>query len=412
MALITEKCLENMSYFKDNTSLIAVLLLISVTDVMAGERETTCVRPIMEELIKYGFENVAVTVQNESLFIAYENRLYRDESRAIHKILAICKPYGSYQRYFIIIQNRGMPVIDVVFIKINDKFICLGSHFLSSNAHVWQQISSVKKNNYTWRKLDVVLSPQVTARFGSFNDPVKLNVKIAPTFSTSLWKGMLLSVQWMFNLYSEFSSRADSSHLSLFAVNQTVHFPFSLYASFALGYFTQKRYGFDLRLIKYGNNGLWESGVSLGYTGFASLANNIWYYSSLDQWTGLLFIRYHHPSSDFFVTLSAEKFLFDDKGLRVDFSRLFNEVEIGFFAMKTLTGRNGGFRFSLPIFPAKYYRKGHLQIKPAKYFNWEYRYRGLPEGGVTYDVGANIHDFFTRINPFHLYSQYSSFNGR
>ncbi len=87
--------------------------------------------------------------------------------------------------------------------------------------------------------------------------------------------------------------------------------------------------------------------------------------------------------------------------------REFGEVKIGFFALKTEQGRNGGFKFSVPLFPKKYPSKKWIRIHPAKEFSWEYRYRGLQLGGIEYSAGNKIEEFIELLNPAFVKSQFS-----
>jgi len=84
-------------------------------------------------------------------------------------------------------------------------------------------------------------------------------------------------------------------------------------------------------------------------------------------------------------------------------------VEIGFFALKTERGSNGGFNFSIPIFPPKYLPTGRIRISPAKAFPWEYRYRGLPKGGIQYKTGNNLDGFMKRLNTDYIKNQMAGF---
>ena len=74
--------------------------------------------------------------------------------------------------------------------------------------------------------------------------------------------------------------------------------------------------------------------------------------------------------------------------------------------MKTEQGRNGGLKFSVPLFPKKYPSKKWIRIHPAKEFAWEYRYRGLQLGGIEYRTGNEIEEFIERLNPSFVKSQY------
>jgi hypothetical protein len=72
-------------------------------------------------------------------------------------------------------------------------------------------------------------------------------------------------------------------------------------------------------------------------------------------WTGYLNLSYRLNIYDLTVGVTGGRFISEDKSIRLDVSRKFGEISIGFFATKTLNGEaNGGFNFSIPLFPSKY----------------------------------------------------------
>ena len=148
-----------------------------------------------------------------------------------------------------------------------------------------------------------------------------------------------------------------------------------------------------------------ESGANLGYTGFAEYRKGIFYYADLDALTPLFYAEYRMRKYDLGLRATYGRFLHEDTGVRFDLLRQFGEVEIGFFALKTERGSDGGFNFSIPIFPSKYLPTGRIRISPAQAFPWEYRYRGLPRGGRRYNTGNRIDAFLKRLNPDYIKNQ-------
>jgi hypothetical protein len=100
------------------------------------------------------------------------------------------------------------------------------------------------------------------------------------------------------------------------------------------------------------------------------------------------------------------KFIYHDKGVRLDVSRQFDEVDVGFFILRTGEGRNGGFSFSIPIFPSKRLSPGRVRISPAPYFPWSYWYKGMTDYGLQYQTQNNVDGFFKKLNPDFVKSQF------
>jgi hypothetical protein len=160
-----------------------------------------------------------------------------------------------------------------------------------------------------------------------------------------------------------------------------------------------------MEIKKYFANGRSAIGANLGYTGFASYLRGVWSYSDIDVLTAFLNAEHRFSRNDLIVRVTYGKFLYQDKGWRWDIQRQFREVDIGFFVSKTDEGANGGFNFSLPIFPPKSLPVGPIWARTAKYFPWEYQYWGYSESGLRYKTGNNLDDFMKRLNPDYIKNQ-------
>lgn len=392
---------------KEKSIGLIFLFFLSVAN-FAFSNENKIEKEIAKELTNIGFENVVVLAFLDSILVTYENRVFRYEAKVIQEVLSLLQNYDVYRTYIIIPQNRGIPAFTVLCQKKSDFSNILSVEVSFSVQPFWKKIKD-KYNNSIYKKIDLVVYPQISAQFGSYGDPVVSRINCAPTLSTYLWQGMLFSFQYIWTVHNEFSNPNKGSSIGFLVFNQTLRLPYNLFSSITFGIFTKQRYGFDIETKKYWNDGKLVFGAEFGYTGHSSYQNKVLYYSDLDQWTYLLNAQYRFSKSEFCIKTTYGKFLYDDSGWRFDFSRQFNEINIGFFAMKTEAGRNGGFTFSIPIFPGKYSRRGPLQIRPAKYFSWEYRYRGLQKGGENYDVGGNVHKYLEQINPIHIQNQILTF---
>ena len=246
-------------------------------------------------------------------------------------------------------------------------------------------------------QVDVLFHPQFKAQFGNFDDPigVESQVNLAPEVRAALWKGMTVSGQLIIPLQNELEEEGNHWRPGLLTVSQFLRLPRDTFASATLGYFTRHRYGGDLEVRKYFANRRCAIGANLGYTGYALYREGIWYYSGVDLLTTFLNAGYWFPRFDLTLTATYGKFLYGDKGWRFDILRRFGEVDIGFFALTTETGSNGGFNFSIP-FPRKSLSVGPVRIGPAKEFPWEYRYKGLPNNGIRYKTGSSVDELERR----------------
>ena len=371
---------------------------------------------LTDDLIEAGFENVSVILEESRAIVTYENRIYRDEIRAIKEVMALLAPQvEGIERITLIPQNRKILLVAITipateyptFVDegASDEALADVIDVSLDVDGIWRKSQTIPKTNSSFHKFDVVVHPQFNAQFGNYDDSVESQINLMPELRTTLWKGMSLSAQLILPLQNDLGGNGDELRPGRLTINQTLRLPHQTFASATMGYFTRNRYGADLEIKKYFANGRWSLGANLGYTGFAEYQKRVWYYSNLGVLTTLFSAEYRVSRFDLSLRATYEKFLYGDRGWRLDILRQFGEVDIGFFTLKTEKGSDGGFNFSIPIFPPKYLPTRRIRISPAQAFPWEYRYRGLPRGGRRYNTGNRIDAFLKRLNPDYIKNQ-------
>jgi hypothetical protein len=359
-----------------------------------------------------GFENVRVKSDNQILFVEFENRLYRFEVTALFEILKIIKDdAGDFKNIFLLIKNKNIPIVEVKVEKsdLNDWLnnIITNSEFTELmnirmiESENWDKIfDSSRVGNSSNFKFDIVLKPTYRFQFGIFSKPVLYQLNFAPHILFGLWKGMSGLYEITIPIHNDFSLREDSVRTSMIVLNQTYKLANSLFISASLGYFTLERYGFDLEARNYFMNGDMSIGLNLGYTGYASFTMKKLYYSDLYQWNGSVDLSYRIPEYDLTLGLTAGKFLSNDNTIRFDIYREFGEIQIGFFAMRSTKGiSNGGFSFSIPLFPSKYWKPALVRIRTTENLGYTYKVKIADMIGLKYDTGFGINNFLEKMNP-------------
>jgi len=365
---------------------------------------------LKDNLIENGFENVSVILVERRVIVTYENRMHRHEMSAIRKIMATLLPVVEEGINITLIpQNREVPLVAITIPvneylsllngKISDEKFASAIDVSLDVDSIWGKIQNAPKANYSSYKFDIVVHPQCKAQFGNYDEPVESQTNLAPEIHTSLWKGMSIAAQLIIPIQNELGEEGHCWRPGLLTINQTLRLPHNTFVSATMGYFTQHRYGTDLEIKKYFANGKWSIGANAGYTGYASYLKGVWYYSDIDLLTTLFNAEYRFSQYDLSLSATYGKFLYGDKGWRLDILRQFGEVDIGFFVLKTETGHNGGFNFRIPIFPPKYLPASPIGIGTAKEFPWEYRYKGFPNNGIQYNTGNTLDEFMKRLNP-------------
>lgn len=397
--------------------------LIYAPALLASEKDLSraaSADSILHLLVKKGFENVAVVSDDKRLTVAYENRIYRDEVRAIKEVLNLVMPGAKNSQTVILVpQNRKTPLLSIS-IKVDDyrtfkngvfslqQFVSAMQVSFDTDS-IWKSLRAASRANSSFYKFDLVIHPQFKAHFGNRRDPFESQLNLAPELSASFWKGLRFSGALIVPLQNELAEEEDFVRPGTIVLNQTLRLPRAIFLSAAIGYFDEQRYGVDFEIRKYSHAGRWAVAANLGYTGFASYLKGVWSYTDIDLLTASVAAEYRWPKLDLILRAAGGQFLDRDRGGRFELFRQFGEVDFGFYLVKTDAGENGGFHFSIPIFPAKYLPAARFRISPAKNFQWEYRYRRLDSSGRQFETGNRLYDFSKRLHPDYIKSQLLKF---
>jgi hypothetical protein len=395
------------------------LLVFHLKGDLRAQTQASISQQIQSALSRHGFENVAVLPDGIELIVTYENRIYRYEVRAIREVLQLVAKQVSHPMSLVLIpQNRGIPITAVMadsnvcrsFIegKGGEVGILRGIEVTLNVEPYWRKLKNQPRMNSSAMKCDVFVHPQFNVQFGNVYDAIESQINVAPAASTSLWKGMSLSAQWIFPIQNELGYEGDYGRPGLLTLNQTFRLPSSTFLSGTVGYFSEHRYGGDLEVKKFWMNGRWAATVNAGFTGFAAYLKRVWYYSDDTACTYLITGEYRFSKFDFIMKAGYGKFLYGDKGWRFDVFRQFGEAGVGFFAIRTDAGKNGGFTLSIPIFPSKRLHPGRIRVSPALDFPWSYRYKGLATYGIQYETRNSVDGFMKNLNPDFVENQFST----
>lgn len=392
-------------------SMSFLVLIAAVVPGYAAE-ENALADDLQQRLTGKDFENISVTLEGRRVIVTYENRVYRYEIRAIREVMATILPLIAEGTDVVLIpQNRGIPLIAVTISA--DEYVSLlngqisGEEFASAidvSLDVKKslgEMENIQRPPLWLYRFGIIFNPQIKVQLGNVDDPVESQVNIVPEVRANLWRGMSLSAQLIIPLQNELERDGDDWRPGLLTMNQTLRLPQNTFISGTVGYFSRNRYGMDMEIKKRSANGIWAVGVNLGYTGHASYQQGVWRYSDLGRLTGFANAQYRLSRFDLILSASYGRFLYGDMGARMDVLRQFEEVDIGFYGIKTEAGYNVGFNFSIPIFPSRHVLAGPVKIGPAREFPWEYRYRGIPNYGIHYRTGNDIDSFMKKLDPSH-----------
>jgi len=408
--------------------LIALIILFSS---LLGGGDGLLESTLTRALVDRNFENVAVTTNDKEVIITYENRIYRSEIEAIGIIFAVVNDLSvkSFANLVLIPQNRKIPIA-VISVMCGDLHAWLekeikGEEFsdkinVSFDTDEYSRLlKGIKRVNNSSYQFDYVIAPKFAAELDEYGDPVKLQIGLAPRLETSFGKGSLIKSEYIIPfVHRDFKvgDPVDPFRPGMININQTIRFPDNLFFSTTLGIFTQNRFGIDLEMRKYLFNGIMSLGSNFGFTGGARFYNKKYETSILEDFTWFLDAEARIPQYNMSIAASYGQYIYKDKGFRIDISRQFGEVDIGFFFTSTsneLLGKlkGGGFNFSVPIFPSEYAEPGLARVRTDDYFSWEYDYNNFVYfHQKRYNTGNNIKSFIKRLQPDYIKREFSKYN--
>jgi len=367
---------------------------------------------LVQDLNRKGYENIQSKLYNDDIILAYENRLFRFDYDAlrdiINSVVHFCK---NHKQVVIMPKNRGIPILAVT-ILIPQTNNLIGEDIkdmLSQNMEItidvdlyWEQLKNEINYNKSYSKIDLTFKPTISADLGDYSKPVKWQLNLLPGFNTSFWKGMLTKFELIIPLHNDLRPIEDSLRTGLLVVNQVFRLPNAYFISTSAGYFNRYRYGFDFEIAKYLSNGNISIKANYGLTAFAAFVGRKIYYENSFNYIATLCGECRIPKYDLTLKLEAGKFLMGDNSVRFDIWREFKEVQIGFYAIKSTSGySNGGFYFSVPIFPSKYSTPEIVRFRPGDEFSINYAFRNSLDNfiGMKYDTRNSLDMFMKKLNP-------------
>jgi len=409
-----------IKFFKELLSLkntILFLLLMLFTTPLVAQTEKN-ISSLVVNLVEEGFENIAVELNMSDIILTYENRLYRHELDAIERIMELIIDNSvEAEKIILIPQNRHVPLATISIPLVHFKSYTDGNsnrESLISEVDITQStfyfdtyFGNVAFENNSDLKVDIVIHPHYRQHIGNYDNPYQPDIGIAPAIEMTLGRGFSLTAQTIISIYNELSAEGNYVRPGLLTLNQTIRFPKNIFFSTSLGYFTRHRYGIDLELQSYFLEGRLNFGANLGYTGYAAFKKGKWYTEAIDSTSYFINAGYIFPEWNLLVQFKFGKFIFQDRGYRIDISRQFGEVDLGFYFLKSKWETNGGITFSISIFPKKYYPNNIIRVIPASSFSYQYRAKGLPYTsrvvwGDEYNTGNQISEFKERLTPDYI----------
>ena len=397
---------------------LIIILLFSHSSAYAAKDDNSS---IVSKLKDFGFDNIIILTDNDVCTLSYENRIFRDEVEAIEKILELTAgDLSAYNKLILVPCNLILPIckiefeLEKYFAFISKKIprdVFIESIDFSLNADtIFRELKKIERENKSELKTDILIYPTLKTRHGDYEKLLQIQAGLSPTVHTVLSRGISIFAQTIIPIYDNLIDDSNFIRPGILSFNALFRLPSNIFMSTTVGQFAnvdrygikyEHRYGIDWELKKYFAEGIWSLGINMGYTGESSYKDQIWKFNTTNTFTyfinaGYLFERYN-------LHLAAQygQFIYEDISLRLDISRQFGEVKIGFYTILSEDMKNGGFNLSIPLFPSKYY-DSFVRILPPRNFKYEYRAKRLPRQGQMYETGYDIEDFFKLLTADYI----------
>lgn len=370
---------------------------------------------LLSTLLDKGLQNLAAVEQDSTLYLTFENRVYRSDFKLLQSLTeAFAKDtYFQFEHVEVTIQNRGLPIIKTSFSnanfaaenKVNGLFTL--NHSVLADYKEWKQRFGKKQTNKGQYRAEIEIGVQLKLALGAQRDPILHQVSLLPALNLYLWRGAQIKLQGLVPLSDELDIVEEQFwRPRLLVLDQYLPLPKQFLLRASVGYFTERRYGTALELNKFlGKQGQVLLQVRTAYTGFASFPKVLgvefpekgWQIGGVNYWTYGLAAEWRIPRWELRTRLEWEKSLLNKEVVRVEVWRQFNELQLGFFAFQYEKQENYGFRIAIPILPKKYAKPGRVHIKPSRYFR--YTYHSTQNYATKFSVGEDLWDFYKTLHP-------------
>lgn len=336
------------------------------------------------QLEAIGMENICSTEKEGTLFISFENNVYRGTYRGIGKAIEACLKSETKSNLQLLVLDNRIPqlCISLPSTLMNDyrkgeislKQVYTQMEISVNTDSAVEALKEVKsiENPSAW-KVDIVVYPELFLQNNSFDKLYRYAVNLSPAIEMGLWKGGKLTAQAVCPVATNLNGEYHKIHPGIIALSQEVRWKYNLFGRITAGNFTKNRMGVQLDMRYKTNNGRLELGALVGSTVYSGVVTGEgWYISTRQRINAAVKASVYEPHTNLQFDLQAERYVYGDVGVRGDCTRHFGEYAIGLYGIYTGGEINGGFHFAIPLPGKKWKRNTAVRIKPADYFAWTY----------------------------------------
>jgi hypothetical protein len=392
--------------------LLVVLALPGLPATVRAQPPDPTAAAVARALVEAGFENVSVVPTDSTWMVRYENRVDRWDLPAVGRVAATCLATGSLSGRLVLVPlTRGVPVIALGAGADDWRRYLAG---LSGPAEFRDRLAitpppaaatrtadAPAPANRSRGRIDLAVRPLLDLQLGIADDPFQTSLAVAPELTVSPARGLLVTLQARQEVQDDLDDFNSPLEPGRNTLSWNERLPGGIEVAASAGTFPDNRYGAVAELARYLEpGGRLEARVGGDWSGFYKyLKSGTISYSDAGAWSGVGTLIGRLPDRDVELAITGGRFLTGDAGVRVDLTRRFGEVDLGFFGISTDAGDVGGFRFSVPL-PARHWSRPRA-VRPVTVptFPFEYREDVAPLGRRVraYDTVDRFRDGLTPV---------------
>lgn len=372
-----------------------IVLLFQIPCACAADGGSTY-SALLDSLAVSGHRYLETSTIGDTLVIRYWPVGFRDEYGAFRNIRTVTTQWFALHTdskidHVIFIQEAwGIPLIRSMLTLSDSSAIDVGRDLL-----VQRESVSYASNSFPGILLQFDFP--LKANFGEPFDPLVFRTGIRSDLRVMILPGFLAYGQMEFYVHNEYDPKQwyEPANIGFMYAR-----PFSgtTLSVTNIGLFQRELYGIDEEIRTL----LFDETISVGFRGGVfgkqRFRNSRFEYYPLNKWMSILNVAWTWTRYDCTFGVKGGRFLYGDRGVGVEISRIFKEVEIGLSGVRSGPDVITYMNFRIPLYPPSRKERASHGIGLVNAFRMSYRNdsRGLeprdkpftrayePESGISY----------------------------
>lgn len=337
-----------------------------------------------------GFENVKTNEVEGVLYIAVENRDYRNSymgvAKAMRLILNNCSEKERTGDVEVVFAENNLPQLHIGVSKDLLECYKLGQMSFSDVVNkvvidyntdkAWGKVQhgdDKALDKSAW-KVDFVVYPQLT--FSNTQVEERLydyNFCLSPAIEIQLWKGAKFTAQVVLPIFDNMGGQNKKIRPGVIALSQDFDLGAGFKSKLSFGNFTTNRMGGVVDLFWRTRDGRFMIEANGGMTVESLITDDEgWRISDHRRMTGSVATSYYVAPLQTMLKLSVNHHIYGDNSVRADMQRHFANYTVGLYGMYIANELNGGFNVSFPLFPRHSNHNKGFRVRAAR--SWEMEY--------------------------------------